>query len=119
MNETLTVPDLPPAPPHLANDPVLRRIKKGLIDLFGNRLAGIVLYGSKARGDSHPDSDIDLLVLLYGPIERAHERWRLAGLAADIGLETNELPSFLLDTADALKRRTIFMHNVREDGVVL
>jgi predicted nucleotidyltransferase len=119
MTTASTVIDLPPAPPHLANDPVLRRIRKGLADLFGTRLAGVVLYGSRARGDNHPDSDFDLLVLLEGPIDREHERWRLAELATDIGLETNELPSFLLDTPDALSRRTIFMHTVREDGLVL
>jgi predicted nucleotidyltransferase len=119
MTAASTVLDLPPAPPHLANDPVLRRIKENLNDLFGSRLAGVVLYGSRSRGDSRPDSDIDLLVLLKGRIDWAKERWRLAELAADIGLDTDEAPSFLLDTDDALDRRTIFMHNVREDGVVL
>jgi predicted nucleotidyltransferase len=27
-----------------------------------------VLYGSEARGTAHPDSDVDLLVLLRGPV---------------------------------------------------
>lgn len=33
------------------------------------QLRSLILYGSKARGDSHPISDIDLLVVLNGPIE--------------------------------------------------
>ena len=31
---------------------------------FGNRLAQVWLFGSRARGDHRPDSDVDLLVVL-------------------------------------------------------
>jgi predicted nucleotidyltransferase len=33
-------------------------------ELLGERLRDLRLYGSKVRGDSHEDSDIDLLVLV-------------------------------------------------------
>lgn len=32
--------------------------------LYGDRLVEVVLYGSHARGDAHPDSDVDLAVVL-------------------------------------------------------
>jgi predicted nucleotidyltransferase len=31
---------------------------------FGDRVHSVILFGSKARGDSGPDSDIDVLVRL-------------------------------------------------------
>ncbi|NCO35037.1 MAG: hypothetical protein AUJ92_07595 [Armatimonadetes bacterium CG2_30_59_28] len=47
---------------------VSRAIRSRLESAYGDRLRGIVLYGSESRGDAGPDSDIDLLVLLQGPI---------------------------------------------------
>ena len=53
---------------------LLATIKSRLAPVFGNRLQGIVLYGSEARDESTPGSDVDVLVLLTGPI----------GLACDL-----------------------------------
>jgi predicted nucleotidyltransferase len=47
---------------------LLRRVKALLENAFGDRLRGVVLYGSEARGEATPDSDIDILVLLIGPV---------------------------------------------------
>ncbi len=48
----------------MERDELLKRVKGALQDAFGERLRGVVLYGSEARGEAEPDSDIDLLVLL-------------------------------------------------------
>lgn len=47
---------------------LLGRIQERLEAAHRDRLRGVVLYGSEARGDAAPDSDIDVLVLLEGPI---------------------------------------------------
>lgn len=52
---------------------LLKRIRGSLEDAFGQRLKGIVLYGSEARGEATPESDIDLLVLLTGPIKLSRD----------------------------------------------
>jgi predicted nucleotidyltransferase len=43
---------------------LLRRMRLALEAAYGQRLQLVVLYGSEARGEAQPDSDIDLLVLL-------------------------------------------------------
>lgn len=58
---------------------LLHQIKARLQDAFGERLHGVVLYGSEARGEAHDDSDIDVLMLLEGPIE--------LGRDIDVGVE--------------------------------
>ena len=47
---------------------VLMKIKESLRSLYGDRLKGLVLYGSEARGDAVPGSDIDVLCILEGPV---------------------------------------------------
>ena len=48
---------------------LLQRIKGLLEPAFGDRYCGVVLYGSEARGNAFPNSDIDILVLVKGPIQ--------------------------------------------------
>jgi predicted nucleotidyltransferase len=55
------VPELGPGPDP---DTVARAVAKDLRVLYGPRLRRVVLFGSWARHDAHPDSDIDLLVVL-------------------------------------------------------
>jgi predicted nucleotidyltransferase len=43
---------------------VARDVATDLRRLYGGRLSNVILFGSWARGDAHPESDIDLLVVL-------------------------------------------------------
>jgi len=53
----------------MTQEQLLQDIRARLLRAHGKRLRGLVLYGSEARGDAGPDSDIDLLVLLDGPVD--------------------------------------------------
>lgn len=59
-------------------DPVVRgalqRLDGRLRARFGACYRGLILFGSRARGDHEPDSDADVAVVMRGPIEN---RWRL------------------------------------------
>ena len=43
---------------------IARDVACDLRQLYGGRLRSVLLFGSWARGDAHPESDIDLLVVL-------------------------------------------------------
>jgi predicted nucleotidyltransferase len=60
---------------------------------------GIVLYGSKARGDGTPDSDIDLLVLTRRPLT-LEELGRMRQFVRSVGLRLGMWPELNIRTSD-------------------
>jgi predicted nucleotidyltransferase len=57
----------------LTHDPILTRFRAALDEIYGARLARVVLFGSRARGEARPDSDYDLAVLLNSLPDRSGE----------------------------------------------
>lgn len=47
---------------------MLQEARTRLAAAFGQRLDKVVLYGSYARGDQTPDSDVDLMIVLHGTL---------------------------------------------------
>lgn len=48
----------------------LRRFLASMEDALGPALQAVWLYGSRARGTRHEESDVDLLVIAEGDVER-------------------------------------------------
>jgi predicted nucleotidyltransferase len=63
----------------------LAELKCRLVTRFDDRLARVVLFGSHARGEARPDSDIDVLVVVAGLTPR--ERSEVHGIAADVWMD--------------------------------
>lgn len=53
--------EIDPAVRHVLSD-----LKRRLQRRYGERFAGLYLFGSRARGDAEPDSDVDVAVVLRG-----------------------------------------------------
>jgi predicted nucleotidyltransferase len=76
---------------------VVREFRDRLAILYGDRLQGVYLYGSYARGEATEDSDIDVAVVLAGPVHAHGEEERASDIVGDICLRENCLlvPFFL------------------------
>jgi len=82
-------------------DQIIRQCKTALESYYVSRLKGVVVYGSVARDEADPESDIDLLVLLHRPFSYFEETQRIIDLLYPIQLESEHLisakPVFLQD----------------------
>ena len=75
------------------DDPLLQKCRALLQVLYGKRLHGVVLYGSCARGTEGAESDIDLMVLLEGPVDLAQEIRRIWTVLYPMQLESERVLS--------------------------
>ena len=102
---------------HPTDDPVLRRFRAALHALYGEQLARVVLFGSRARGEARADADYDIAVFLHAPPDQRRERRRLADLRVDFLDETGAFFDTHAWPVDAWRERTPLMHEIRRDGV--
>jgi uncharacterized protein len=71
------------------NNPILKRFRSTLDEIYGERLERVMLYGSRARGDAREDSDYDIAVFLHGYTPgTSTELYRLADLSTALLDET-------------------------------
>lgn len=96
----------------------LEELKGALAELYGDRLQGLYLYGSYARGDFTPDSDVDVLVVLAGEVKPGEEVGRYSQIVADINLRHDVLiATFPVSEWWLRERKTPLLENVRREGV--
>jgi len=99
---------------------ILVDVRQRLESLYGDRLVKLVLFGSQARGDAEPGSDIDVLVVLKGSVKPGEEISRTSAIRSDLCLKFGEVVSCIYMDADRFAHRNgPLLRNVRKEGIAL
>jgi uncharacterized protein len=103
----------------LTHDPILTRFRAALDEIYGARLARVVLFGSRARGEARPDSDYDVAVFLKSLPDRWTELDRLADLRVRFIDDTGAFFDATPHPAASYRDQTPLMHEIRREGLDL
>lgn len=99
---------------------ILAEMRHRFEALYGKRLVQMVLYGLQARGDAEAGSDIDILVVLKGPVNPGDEIERTGEMVADLSPQLNEVVSCVFMDEDRFTYRNgPFLRNIRKEGIVV
>lgn len=96
---------------------VLPRFREAARQALGDRFVRVVLFGSRARGDSDEDSDVDLLVVTRGHSE-VEERV-IVDAATLLSLESDLMLSPLVREERWLMMDIPVVREIAREGVTL
>ncbi len=106
--------------PPTAIPPVLKALKSYLLKEYQDQLDQVILFGSQARQQATPDSDIDVLIVLNDPVDPSAELRRTSHFIADLCLEHNLLISRLFLSRSRFEtENSPLLRNIRQEGIAL
>lgn len=96
---------------------LVEQVAQELLQVHGERLRKVVLFGSWARGDADAESDVDLLVVLDQVESRRRARRQAQDLLFDHLVEEGALISQIVVSEDEYQRAaTPLLMRVRDEG---
>jgi predicted nucleotidyltransferase len=113
-----------PEPPEISGafdaHTIAAEVAADLRDLYGERLRSVILFGSWARGDADPESDIDLLVVLDRVDSSWDERRRMRDVLWRHSLDYDTVVVAIPVSEERLQRQEEpLLIRAREEGLAI
>lgn len=105
----------------MENERIFQQLIPEIVEIYGDLLVSVILYGSVARGTQTDESDIDIAVMLRNK-ENNEMKERMTDIIVDLELEHNKVLSILRIDYEKFKvwEDTMpFYKNMKKDGVIL
>ncbi len=99
---------------------ITEQLKKEFKLIYQDRLSKLILFGSQARGDAQPDSDLDILVVLKDEVNPVEEITKNSYLISEMCLEYDLLINcFYLSESKLKEDHKPLIKNIKKDGILL
>jgi len=99
---------------------ILTELRRRFAVLYGGRLLKLMLFGSQARGDATPGSDVDILVVLAGDVSPEDEISRTGHMLSEISLANDVVVSCTYVSAHRYQsENSPILLNIRREGVTI
>ena len=103
------------------NTTIINQAHTALKSIYGSRLNKVILFGSYARGEQTPESDIDLLVVLNDKnLETGKEISAITDSLFNIGFQNNiSISAHPVSEVRFSTEPNYFFNRVKKEGKVL
>ncbi len=99
---------------------VIQKCRAVLANHYDARFHGLILFGSTARNQATPSSDLDLLVLLANPFDYFQELRQIVDLLYPIQLESEQLISAKPALLGEFEQGSIQLYrNAKKEGITV
>ena len=101
-----------------ATQEILTKLKSGLVKIYGERLKGLYLYGSFARGEEKSGSDLDVAMILDEFERPWFEIERTSQIVSDLSSECEITVSLIpLRLSDWSEKEKMFVQNIQAECI--
>lgn len=105
---------------HQRLEEILTRVKQKFQEVYQDNLMSLVLFGSQARGDAKPDSDIDVLVVLKEKNTQDDRHKKMIDFISDLCIEYGVLVSCVYVSESQFKQeKSPLLLNIHQEGILL
>ena len=99
---------------------VLRQLRREFSQLWGKRLRAVYLYGSQARGDALPDSDVDVLAVINGDFDYFDFLHTADEIVSRLSLENDMVITLSLVSNEQFTTSQMpLFRNIRREGIAI
>lgn len=99
---------------------IIEKFKQEITQIYQQELSQLILYGSQAREDAKPESDIDILVILKHGNKDQQKYQQVINLISDLCLEYEVLISCVYVSENQfLTEKSPLLINIHREGIKL
>jgi len=99
---------------------ILREVKSRLVDVYGDGIRHVILFGSQARGDATPESDVDVAIVIRDDLNPREVERSLDQFLWDVVVDEGELiVTIAMNESKFRDAHASCIMNIKSEGIII